>query len=104
VTIRKGPYGYYAAWRTLKINCKVDESLEEITPRLIAKASPDTVDHTVGPFKIKRGPYGLYMYRTGSKGKPTFVSLPDTTDWAHLTPESAEALYTTQSKTKKPKA
>ena len=102
VTIRKGPYGYYAAWRTFKINCKVDESLEDITPRLIAKASPDTVDHTVGPFKIKRGPYGLYMYRTGSKGKPTFVNLPDTTDWAHLTPESAEALYTTQSK--KPKA
>jgi DNA topoisomerase-1 len=102
VTIRKGPYGYYAAWRTFKINCKVDESLEDITPRLIAKASPDTVDHTVGPFKIKRGPYGLYMYRTGSKGKPTFVNLPDTTDWAHLTPEGAEALYTTQSK--KPKA
>ena len=95
VTIRKGPYGYYAAWRTFKVNCKADESLEEITPRLIAKASPNTVDHTVGPYKIKRGPYGLYMYKV-SKGKPAFVKLPDTTDWAHLTPEGADALYTSQ--------
>jgi DNA topoisomerase-1 len=97
VTIRKGPYGYYAAWRTFKVNCKADESLEELTPRLQAKASPDTVDHTVGPYKIKRGPYGLYMYKV-SKGKPTFVSLPDTTDWAHLTPEGAEQIYKTLSK------
>lgn len=91
VTIRKGPYGYYAAWRTFKVNCKPDESLEELTPRLL-----DTVDHTVGPYKIKRGPYGLYMYKTGGTKKPTFVSLPDTTDWAHLTPEGADALYTSQ--------
>ena len=92
VTIRKGPYGYYAAWRTFKVNCKADESLEELTPRLL-----DTVDHTVGPYKIKRGPYGLYMYKV-SKGKPTFVSLPDTTDWSHLTPEGAEQIYKTLSK------
>ena len=93
VTIRKGPYGYYAAWRTFKVNCKPDESLEELTPRLL-----DTVDHTVGPYKIKRGPYGLYMYKTGGTKKPTFVSLPDTTDWAHLTPEGAEQMYKTLSK------
>jgi len=91
VSRRKGPYGYYAAWRSIKVNCTADESLDEIEPRLRAKV--DGIDHTVGPFKIRKGPYGLYMFRTGTKGKPTFVSLPDTTDWANLTPEGAEKLY-----------
>jgi DNA topoisomerase-1 len=99
VTIRKGPYGYYAAWRTFKVNCKADASLEELTPRLL-----DTGDHTVGPYKIKRGPYGLYMYKTGGTKKPTFDSLPDTTDWAHLTPEGAEQIYKTLSKRLKNKS
>jgi hypothetical protein len=35
------------------------------------------------------------MYKV-SKGKPAFVNLPDTTDWAHLTSEGADALYTSQ--------
>jgi DNA topoisomerase-1 len=93
VTIKKGPYGHYATWKTHKVNCKADETLEELTPRLQAKTSTDTVDHTVGPYKIKKGPYGLYMFKTGTKGKPTFVNIPDATPWATLTPESAEQVY-----------
>ena len=93
VTIKKGPYGHYASWKTYSVNCKADETLEELTPRLQAKTSTDTVDHTVGPYKIKKGPYGLYMFKTGTKGKPTFVNIPDTTPWATLTPESAEQVY-----------
>lgn len=91
VVIKKGPYGYYASWKEYKVNCKADETLEDLEPRLRAKI--DALDHTVGPYKIRRGPYGLYMFRTGTKGKPTFVSIPDTTPWASLTPESAEQIY-----------
>jgi DNA topoisomerase-1 len=92
VTIKKGPYGFYATWKDHKVNCKVDETLESLTPRLLAKT--DAVDHTVGPYKIRKGPYGLYMFKaSGGKKKPTFVSLPDTTEWATLTPESAEQIY-----------
>jgi len=93
VTIKKGPYGYYATWKDQRLTCKADETLEELTPKLQAKVSADTVDHTVGAYKIKKGPYGLYMFRTGTKGKPTFVSIPDATPWATLTPESAEQIY-----------
>jgi len=100
ITIKKGPYGYYASWKTFKVNCKADETLEELTPKFQAKSSGDAVDHTVGPYKIRKGPYGLYMFKTGigshgagTKGKPKFVSIPDATPWATLTPESADQIY-----------
>jgi DNA topoisomerase-1 len=96
VVRKKGPYGYYVAWNSIKLNCKADETLEDLTPRLQAKNSADTVDHQVGTYKIKKGPYGLYMYKIpapGSKTKPRFISIPDTTPWVSLTPESAAEIY-----------
>jgi hypothetical protein len=33
------------------------------------------------------------MFKTGLKGKPAFISIPDATPWATLTPESAEQIY-----------
>jgi len=88
---KKGPYGHYVTWRTYRVTVKAEETLEEIAPRLLA--APDAIDHTIGPFKIRKGAYGLYMFKTGSKGKPTFVGIPDTTPYATLTVEGAEALY-----------
>jgi topoisomerase IA-like protein len=96
---KRGPYGFYTTWTcttgTVSVNCKEDETLAEIGPRLLEKAAPkaDAVDHQVGAYKIKRGPYGLYMFKTGGTKKPTFVSIPDSTPWSTLTPESAEAVY-----------
>jgi len=104
VTIKKGPYGFYATWREHKINCKEDETIADLTPKFQAKSSVDAVDHTVGPYKIRKGPYGLYMFKTGTKGKPAFVSIPDTTPWATLTPESAEQIYKHCAAAKKEKA
>ena len=94
VVRRHGPYGHYAQWRTVKLNCKPEETLEDLSARLVAKSAPDAVDHTVGPYRIRRGPYGLYMFKitTGAK-KPVFVSIPETTPWATLTPETAEQVY-----------
>ena len=89
VVRKKGPYGYYVCWKDQRVSCKADETLEEIGPRLTVV----TVDHTIGPYKVRRGQYGLYMYKTGGKAKPVFVSLPDTTDYAALTVEGAEQLY-----------
>jgi DNA topoisomerase-1 len=96
---RKGPYGHYAQWGDVRLTCRADESLEELTPRLRAKVSGDAVDHAVGEYKIKRGPYGLYMFKmaggsaASAKRKPVFVSIPDTTPWRTLTPEGAAELY-----------
>lgn len=103
---RTGRYGPYVTWGTISVNCGADETLDDIAPRLHAKASPDTVDHAVGEYKIKKGPYGLYMFKVtapGSKAKPTFVSIPDTTPWATLTPEGAAELYKHASAVKRAK-
>jgi DNA topoisomerase-1 len=93
VVRRTGRYGPYVTWMAVTLNCTAEDTLETLTPKLQAKTSGDTVDHTVGAYKIKRGPYGLYMFKTGSKTKPVFVSIPDSTQWATLTPEGAEELY-----------
>jgi len=101
VTRKKGPYGFYVTWKEKRLTCKEDESFTEIAPRLQVT---DTVDHQVGPYKIKKGPYGLYMFKTGGKTKPAFISIPDTIPWATLTPESAEEVYKQSSQAKKSKS
>jgi DNA topoisomerase-1 len=100
---RSGKFGPYVLWNGHTLSCSVDEPLEELTPKLRAKLSD--VDHTVGPYKIKKGPYGLYMFKPspGSKTKPKFVGIPDTTVWATLTVEGADALYKAASSFKKVK-
>jgi hypothetical protein len=46
----------------------------------------------------------MFKATVGTKTKkPTFVSLPETTEWAALTPESAEQIYKQFSKAKKAK-
>jgi DNA topoisomerase-1 len=95
VVRRNGKFGYYVTWDTHTLNCTADDTLETLTPRLQAKVSGDVVDHTVGPYKIKKGQYGLYMFKptVGAKAKPTFVSIPEATPWRTLTPEGADQLY-----------
>jgi hypothetical protein len=41
------------------------------------------------------------MFKTGTKTKPTFVSVPEGTPYATLTPEGAEQLYKHCMETKK---
>ena len=95
---KKGPHGHYVTWRSYNVSCTPEETLDGVAPRLLAKV--DAIDHTVGPFKIRKGTYGLYMFRTGSKGKPTFVGIPDDTPYTTLTVEGAEALYKEHNKAK----
>lgn len=97
---RVGKYGPYVTWRGHSINCKATDTLAELSERLLAKADPTVaaaaVDRAVGPYRIRRGPYGLYMFKItepGSTKKPMFVSIPEATPWASLTPETAEQVY-----------
>jgi len=102
---KKGKYGPYVTWTSPKgsnINLTYgSETFEEVCARLKAKISTDTVDHQIGPFRIKKGPYGLYMFKVlKSAKKPTFISIPADTSWSTLTVEGAEALYKANVKVK----
>ena len=98
VVRKKGPYGFYATCGPVRLNCTATETFAEIclwlTTKTEATTSGTEVNHTVGPYRIKKGPYGLYMFKatTGSK-KPTFVGIPEATPWSTLTVEGAEELY-----------
>jgi hypothetical protein len=105
---RVGKYGPYVTWRGHSINCKATDTLAELSERLLAKADPTAaataVDRLVGPYRIRRGPYGLYMFKItepGSTKKPVFVSIPEATPWATLTPETAEQVYKMAMESKK---
>jgi DNA topoisomerase-1 len=97
---RTGKFGPYVTWRGHSLNCKSTDTLADLSERLLAKADPAiaaaAVDHLVGGYRIRRGPYGLYMFKVTAPGaakKPVFVGIPETTPWATLTPESAEQVY-----------
>lgn len=75
---KKGPYGFYIAWKAIKIPAKAEESLEATIERLTEKSKVDPAtayNRVVGEFTIKRGPYGLYFYKQALK-KANFVKLP----------------------------
>ena len=103
--LKSGRFGPYVSWRGFNVALKpgqdadadADMDIETVTPLLLAKAHPaaDAVDHCVGPFRIKRGIHGLFMYQTGGAPgkKPDFINIPEDTAWARLTVEGAEALY-----------
>lgn len=87
---KKGPYGSYVQWGTVKMSIKGTESVEEIKKALQEKES--AVLHTLGPFEFRRGPYGLYMFKKDMKQKK-FVGLPEGLDPKQLTQENAVKLY-----------
>ena len=90
---RTGKFGDYVTWLSPTGDKKISYRQESFDD-LCAKLKTDTIDHTIGPFKIKKGPYGLYMYRvTSGNKKPDFVGIPPETDWGALTVEDAEQIY-----------
>jgi len=96
VVRKTGKFGKYIAWGDVSLNCAEDATFDYICTALKRKKSTTSIDHTVGSYRIKNGQYGLYMYKmlpAGSKTKPVFVNLPDSTPWATMTPETAEAFY-----------
>lgn len=93
---KKGPYGLYAECGTARIPLKGDEPLEQIQEKLKAKisfaATGEAFTRVVGDFTIKKGPYGLYMYKTALKLK-RFVSFPQTHDAEKVDAKTAATLY-----------
>jgi DNA topoisomerase-1 len=93
---KKGPYGLYAECGTARIPLKGDEALEQIQEKLKAKisfaATGEAFTRVVGEFTIKKGPYGLYMYKTTLKLK-RFVSFPTTSDAEKIDAKTAATVY-----------
>jgi DNA topoisomerase-1 len=101
--IRKktGPYGQYAECKGSRVPIKGDETLEQIQEKLTAKigftadvsgAVVTAFDRTVGDYRIKRGPYGLYFYKHTLK-RATFIKFPPQLNAETITLADLNGLY-----------
>jgi DNA topoisomerase-1 len=98
---KKGPYGFYAQWDTVRVPLKPDDTLEIILEKIEQKAKPtNAYERKVGDFTIKSGPYGHYFFKHGLK-KANFISLPKMVDQDKVTATDLTTLYTEGIKAKK---
>lgn len=95
---KKGPYGLYAEWNGVRVNCLEETSLEDLIIKFqTKKESPARV---IGPFQIRTGQYGPYLMKTAGKTKPVCVSIPKGTDLDNLTAQEAGEIFETGLKAK----
>ena len=93
--IRKkvGPYGQYAECKGTRVTLKGDETLEQIQEKLLAKSEVVVAyERTVGDYRIKRGPYGLYFYKHTLK-RVSFIKFPAQLDPDKITLADLNGLY-----------
>jgi len=89
---KKGPYGLYAEWNGVRVNCLEDTSLEDLITKFQAKQ--ESPARTLGPFQIRSGQYGPYLMKSaGGKAKPVCVSIPKGTDIDSLTAQQAGEIF-----------
>ena len=96
---KSGPYGLYVEWNGIRASVTATMSFEEIVAALVAKSGVEAFQKVVGEYTVKRGPYGLYFYKTGLK-KPRFVSLPTGVSPDTVSSSELLALYSAKKRVK----
>lgn len=94
---KSGPYGTYVEWQSIRLSVNATMTFEEIVAGLQAKAGVEVFNRVVGEYTIKRGPYGMYFYKTALK-KPRFVSLPTALSPETVTSGDLAILYAVKKK------
>jgi DNA topoisomerase-1 len=97
---KSGPFGLYAECGNVKIPLPATYTETSLREAFAAKS---TSLHTLGPFEFRNGPYGVFMFKTDTKGTARkFVSVPSGVDPKAFTLEAATRVYQTglQSKAK----
>ena len=93
ILIKSGKFGKYIEHKETKIPYKGEqESLTEIIERLQTKVAAETDSKQVGPFEIRKGPYGLYMFKRDAV-KKQFVSVPSGINIDELTVAAATTVF-----------
>jgi DNA topoisomerase-1 len=93
---KKGPYGFYAEWQTIKVPLKPDDTemtiIEKIKKKQAPAEGPPPYSRVLGDYTIKQGPYGLYFFKHTLK-KATFVTFPQSADKDKVTSTDLDLLY-----------
>jgi DNA topoisomerase-1 len=88
---KKGPYGFYLEYNSLRIPFVDTDTPEQIAAKFAARKTASTATR-IGPYHFAVGQYGPYMFKEGLKTRK-FVSIPSTVDVKKLTVAEADALY-----------
>lgn len=89
---KSGPFGTYVQCGTTNVPWTAEDTEETLVAKLAAKKN--TVSHVMGPFEIRTGQYGMYMFKTALTGKARkFVSIPSGVDPKTLTQEALVKIY-----------
>jgi hypothetical protein len=89
---KKGPFGLYFECGDVKVPFTPGDTSETVKAKIEQKKS--AVQHSLGSFEFRQGPYGVYMFKKTVGGKkPAFVGLPEGLDPKTLTAEAAERIY-----------
>jgi len=90
VVRKKGPYGFYVECDGKRVSCKEESTFEEVKELLQKQEA--AAGKRIGQFEIKKGPYGLYMYKWAA-AKKEFVSVSAGTNVDELTEGGCIALF-----------
>jgi len=89
---KSGPFGTYVQCGTTNVPWAAEDTEETLVAKFAAKKN--TVSHTVGPFEIRTGQYGMFMFKPALTGKSRkFVSIPSGVDPKTLTQEALVKMY-----------
>ena len=90
---KSGPFGAYVQCGTTNVPWTAEDTEEALQKKFEAKKQSSLV---VGPFEIRTGPYGPFMFKTALTGKSRkFVSIPKGVDPKTLTQEALVKIYQT---------
>jgi DNA topoisomerase-1 len=91
---KSGKFGYYAEWNGKKVSCQLTDTLSSIIEKLQEKS---TSHKRIGPFEIRKGPYGYYMFKYANATKK-FVSIPSTVDLNTISEKDLAKIFQLQNK------
>lgn len=92
ITKKVGKFGPYVEWNGKTVSISATDTLQQITEKLSNSAA--TTGKVVGTFEIRKGPYGLYMFKRTAVGPARkFVGVPDTIDLDTVTEQTLLELF-----------
>ena len=88
---KSGTFGDYVQCGTVNVRWTPEDTEETLQKKFEAKKHASLV---IGPFEIRTGPYGPFMFKTALTGKARkFVSIPSGVDPKTLTQEALVKMY-----------
>jgi DNA topoisomerase-1 len=89
---KSGPFGTYVQCGNMNVPWVAEDTEETLIAKFVAKKN--TVSHIIGPFEIRSGQYGMFMFKPALTGKARkFVSIPTGVDPKTLTQEALVKMY-----------